>query len=182
MSSNSFLSSSFNIKWHDIWCTDAIGTCRYAQWHLRWHLWFSGDGYKRRSEPAGNGWDLSCKWAVQTNRIFWFVCLMSCGLFYRFTLPSGGSGRFFCDPSKKRRRRHGRWVEEVSVLLLFCLFCFVKLKSRLLKAVKSALSWWLLYNIFFVPHTAYNLQCAWQYLFFLQTTCYKQICSPGYGY
>ncbi len=31
------------------------------------------DGYKRSSEPAANGWDLSCKWAVQTNRVFWLV-------------------------------------------------------------------------------------------------------------
>ncbi len=30
--------SSFNMTWHDIWRTDAIGTCHYAPWHFRFSV------------------------------------------------------------------------------------------------------------------------------------------------
>ncbi len=59
-------------------------------WGRRYHVsWMLKEGgtLPLRWVGVSCGWDLSCKWAVQTNRSFWLVCLMSCGLFYRFTLP-----------------------------------------------------------------------------------------------
>ncbi len=90
---------------------------------------------------AASGWDLSCKWVglklqvgcknqqkilIGLLDVMWVVLSVHA--------PGGGSGRFFLRSVKKKKRTR-QWrlsrVEEVSVMYkyIFCLFCFVKLKS-----------------------------------------------------